>query len=113
MSVTDEELSAFLDGELPPAERRRIIALIAADPELQRRIERMGAVDRDLLAAFAEGEADAAGVSRPLIAAFPRPSARRWLVRGALAAIAAIVAARLFADGAPDRDARPEISGEP
>jgi hypothetical protein len=39
MSVTDEELMAFVDGELAGEEAARVEAAIAADPELIRRVD--------------------------------------------------------------------------
>lgn len=56
MSIPEELLTAYVDGELDPAARARVEAAIAADPELARRMEkhealrvRLGAVHADVL----------------------------------------------------------------
>ena len=53
MTVTDEELSAFLDGELPPGDERRVAAALEKDGGLRRRLQSMGATDALLARAIA------------------------------------------------------------
>ncbi len=45
MTITDDMLSAFLDGELPPEEMKRVAAAIDADAGLRRRAEALAAPD--------------------------------------------------------------------
>ncbi|MGE5565071.1 MAG: anti-sigma factor family protein [Parcubacteria group bacterium] len=40
MSITDEMLMAYVDGELPEAERLKVESVVAADPALQERLEK-------------------------------------------------------------------------
>lgn len=49
---SDEELMAFVDGELAPEAARRIEVALACDPALARRVEALRALDRDIAAAF-------------------------------------------------------------
>jgi len=51
-SPTDEQLSAYLDGELDDLEADRIEQRAAIDPDLRHRIDRLAAVDQRLRAAF-------------------------------------------------------------
>jgi hypothetical protein len=87
-AVTDEELSAFADGELPPHRARRVAAEIRAHPRFADRIHaywrREAALWRALDPVFQE--------SVPHIEA---PRARRWPTAAAL-----IVAALLVTGGA-------------
>jgi len=46
----DEQLSAYLDGELDQSERAEVDAALAASPALARRLEALGAVDDALRA---------------------------------------------------------------
>jgi len=46
--ISDEQLHAYIDGELEPAEARRIEAIIGASPELARQVEQFRA-DKELL----------------------------------------------------------------
>lgn len=41
--VSDEQLHAYIDGELDPAEARRVEAIIAASPELTLQVEQFRA----------------------------------------------------------------------
>ncbi len=50
--ISDERFFAWLDGELEPAEAAAIDALVAADPELQRKAEEHRALGARLRAAF-------------------------------------------------------------
>jgi hypothetical protein len=65
--VTDEQLFAWLDGELNEEEARRIEAEVAADPELTRLAEQHRAMQARLTAAF--GTVAAAPVPDRLLAA--------------------------------------------
>lgn len=49
----DETLSAFLDGALPQAEERRLRARLAAEPELNRRLEALRRADAAVRDAYA------------------------------------------------------------
>lgn len=51
--VSDETLMAFVDGELSPAERMRIEAIIAGSPDLRARMALFDATGRRLSAEFA------------------------------------------------------------
>lgn len=46
MNINDETLSAFLDGELPPAEMKQVRAWLAEDPALADRLAELSAVDK-------------------------------------------------------------------
>lgn len=85
MRITDEDITAWLDGELPAQESREIGERIAADPVLSRRVDGMR-LDRDALGrAF-----DALGTTAPTYPAMP-PAPRRGLFIGvALAASVAL-----------------------
>lgn len=48
----DERLSAWLDGELPPDEAKRLEERLAAEPVLARRLERLREADREAQHAF-------------------------------------------------------------
>jgi hypothetical protein len=102
-AISDETLSAYLDGDLPPQERERIERAAAASPALRRRLadlkandeilrravdQAMGPPSAALLAALAGGETPAnVAPLRPRLA---RPAlAMRW--RAPLAAAAALV----------------------
>jgi hypothetical protein len=50
--IKDERFFAWLDGELEPAEAAEVAALVAADPELQRKAEAHRALGARLGAAF-------------------------------------------------------------
>jgi len=52
LTPTDEQLSAYLDGELADHEADRIEQWAATDPEIRQRIDRLAAVDHRLQAAF-------------------------------------------------------------
>ncbi|MAN50784.1 MULTISPECIES: anti-sigma factor family protein [unclassified Marinimicrobium] len=46
MNINDETLSAFLDGELPPAEMEQVRVRLAEDPALADRLAELSAVDK-------------------------------------------------------------------
>ncbi len=52
MTISDEILMAYLDNELPPDERERVNAALAADPVLQARLKRQERVHAILSTAF-------------------------------------------------------------
>ena len=52
MSISDETLMAYADGELEPAQRAEIEAAMAADPKLAERVEQHRALRRKLNAAY-------------------------------------------------------------
>jgi len=53
MTVTPETLMAFIDGELPPDEQRRVAAEVAKDPALAGYVEQQQKLMTELKAAFA------------------------------------------------------------
>ena len=53
-NITDEMITAWLDGEVSPKERQAIEAAISASPELGMRVARLSRADRMLAPAFAE-----------------------------------------------------------
>lgn len=52
MTITDEKLSAFLDGELPPGEMADLRERIASDETLAARVEELALVDNKLTSAM-------------------------------------------------------------
>lgn len=52
MDISEQDLQAYVDGELAPADRARVEAAIAADPALARTVERERALRLRLHAAF-------------------------------------------------------------
>lgn len=52
MSIPDDVLMAYVDGELPAEERARVEAAIQSDPELARRVAQQKKLRTDLRAAF-------------------------------------------------------------
>lgn len=93
--VTDEELSALLDRELPPERMAELESRIASDPALQRRAENLHSLDMAFREAMSEPLREP--VPERLIAAvgdarMARPAAARfrigvWTLRLASAAI--------------------------
>jgi len=53
MTVTPETLMAYVDGELPPDEARRVAAEIASDPKLSAYVEQQKRLSAQLQSAFA------------------------------------------------------------
>lgn len=53
-NITDEMITAWLDGEVSPKERLAIEAAISASPELGMRVARLSRADRMLAPAYAE-----------------------------------------------------------
>jgi anti-sigma factor RsiW len=98
MILSEEKLSAFLDGELPEAEARAVQEALATDPEMQATLEALMAADTLAKDAFEEmGEepvplALAAAIQDAPVAAAPAnlsepPARARWL-----AAVATVLA---------------------
>jgi hypothetical protein len=52
MTVSDETLGAYVDGELDASERAKVAAALAADAEIARRVERMKMLRNRLQSAF-------------------------------------------------------------
>lgn len=102
LGVTEEQLMAWVDGELPAAEAERIAAAVAADAGLAARAARLQRLNRqlrqafaaelndpvpDTLAAAARGEPVALPGSRATIHPLPaRPLRLGWAAWGGLAA---------------------------
>lgn len=109
--ILDEQLSAFLDGELAPEEVDLVLARLDRDPGLRARFGRYGLIGECLRSGSARPEAlliaegvrsalekEAAGVS-PLP---PQPAAmraRRWLAAGLAATVAVVVVVAVNAPG--------------
>ncbi len=107
----DGRLTAYLDGELPAAERARLEAAVARDSGLRARLERLRAGGRPFDQAF-EPLLEAAPVERleARLAAAGAPHApprsrtkSSWLVRRPVAAMAAAIACAFLAGVAADR----------
>lgn len=133
--ITDDELSAFLDGELDAVRARQIDDAAAADPHLAARIERLRSTDGAVNQAFASlldrpggdaleaairaAEARAEGAAQPAasnvvdLAARRRPS-RAWAWPSSIAAtlVVGILAGRAVSPPAGDWVADP-ASGAP
>ncbi|WP_283195355.1 anti-sigma factor [Rhizobium sp. AN80A] len=101
---SDEELTAYLDGELPPTEAARLEALLETDAELAARLEFLSRASLPFAQAFdpllsqapkTELEAILSRLSATPVAT-PAPSRRRFI--GALAAclVAGVIADRAF-----------------
>jgi hypothetical protein len=117
-AVTPELLAAYVDGELTPAETRRVEAWLAEHPEARDDV----AAQRHLARLFEDAAppppperqwAEAlARVERSL--AVPRPAARRRaaLAVAALIAVAALVLLALALKGPPPQHAAPDDEGE-
>ncbi|HYD86341.1 MAG TPA: hypothetical protein VEA80_02600 [Vitreimonas sp.] len=116
MSVSDEELMAFADGELDAQRRAIIQAAVEADEALQRRVEahrRMrtkladafsGVLSEDMparLRAAAAGEAQSAEVVQLGARRSARWSMREWGAMGASLAAGWLIAVGLFTSTTP------------
>ncbi len=124
MTITDETLSAFLDGELSDEDRAQVEAAIAADPALKARVSALDAATRRFAEAIREADKDPmpAGVEdllRPktdnVVAFKPRKKEQpKWATPAAIAAtlLAIVVAAGLFGAG-PGGDDRVMIAAGP
>lgn len=87
MTIPQETLMAYVDGELPVEEMHHIDAELARDPELQSYVDRQMALRGALRKAFA------AVLDEPLparlTAAVARPASLRWRLREAIRGLAA------------------------
>lgn len=131
MSEADDVLSAFLDDELAPDERARLVSRLDAEPELRTQLDEIAEVRTlvrglappiapagfvDELLATTDPEADAAGEADGAPATVADLDATRARHRGrsraaALVAAAAAVAALVVAVAVPDRSAaRPALA---
>jgi len=104
VSFSDEELTAYLDGEASDDLRGRIAAACVTDPQLTARLTRLTAGQRELVAAF-----DRLLQSAPAAPAIPAPvatGARRRVFGGAAAGLVAGVALAVSVSAwMPGRDA--------
>jgi anti-sigma factor RsiW len=109
LSATEEELHAWLDGELPPERLAAVEARLAAHPEDAARLEAYRADGEAIARLFAHaGEA-------AIRTAAGRPALRPWSVGLAVAAsllIGFLGAALLFARGGPEKDEIAELMDE-
>ncbi len=94
--ISDEQLSAYIDGELPPGEMARVRAALAADPALAARAQQFARVDA-LLAEFSSG-IDAEPLPEAVLALLGAPQAEAADAGGAAGAATVIA---MPARGAP------------
>lgn len=117
---SDEALTAYLDGELPPTEAARLEALLETDAELAARLEFLSRASLPFAQAFdpllsqapkAELEAILSRLSAAPVATPANPGRRRFI--GALAAclVAGVIADRAFI-GLSRKLAAPDESSE-
>lgn len=90
--IDPAELSAFLDGELPPERREQVRAALAGDPALRQTYERLQALDAEWA-----GHA-AAAAFRPRVQLEPEKAPSRIL---AAAAVLSLLALRLALKAPP------------
>ncbi len=74
-TVTDEMITAWLDGEVSPQQREEIEQAVAASPQLGRRVARLSQMDRMLAPAYSETLNAAIPARFEAILARPRASA--------------------------------------
>ena len=136
MSVTDEQIAAYADGELEGAELAQVEAAIAADPALARKVEAHRALKAKLAAHFApildapvpdhlsamlqpkEPPAEVVSLAAERQKRGLAPMVRRWGVYIGPALAAAVVAAAVFLPGMGGSDpvsvdgmAGPQLAG--
>jgi len=87
MTIPEETLMAYVDGELPPDESTRIEAEIARDPALKAFVEKQFALRTALRDSFTE--IMDAPVPERLIAAAQTPPSLRWRMRETLRGLGA------------------------
>ncbi|MDI6835491.1 MAG: anti-sigma factor [Rhizobiaceae bacterium] len=114
---SDEELTAFIDGELDAAEHARIAQAVRDNPQAAERLTFLKRADRlPLRESFASLLDEAPrGSLEDMLAAIPRQDAgkpTRFGRRGFVTAIAASVAAGIVVDRAWMRFAEPSAVGE-
>jgi negative regulator of sigma E activity len=102
--LTEEQLSAWLDDELPPAELELLAARLASSPDLQARVARYGLIGSALRGGQSRGVGGdlvamqlSGRVRRALDAEVPAPSARLAANRSRLAPYAAAAGVALLA----------------
>jgi hypothetical protein len=78
--LSNETLAAFVDGELPPEEMRRVAALVATHPEMERYVRQQERLRLQLRDSFAEIDARSLP-QRLLQTAGGSPVSRRWRLR--------------------------------
>ena len=78
--VTDEMITAWLDGEVSPQQRQEIEEAVAASPELGRRVARLSQMDRMLAPAYAATLK--APIPKRFEAILARPRASAWSLSG-------------------------------
>jgi negative regulator of sigma E activity len=117
---TDETLSAFLDGELPPADMDTVREQVRRQPELAARLAELSLVDKLVRAQASRIDnvpmpanvlamlgADAAAQPRSNVVPFPAQLVRRWTMPLALAAsLVLAVGVVLWRDQAPEGDSQ-------
>lgn len=79
MSVSDDDLSAYLDGALPPDQLKRIAEAIAADATLRQRAESFAGADRIIARAY--GAIDGTPMPSRVTALLAEPSAAGESIR--------------------------------
>ena len=85
-TITDDLLSAFVDGELTPAEQARVRAWLAERPADQARVQAWRA-DREALAAHFRGELDEPAPASLQATVWRRQSTPRWAMAAAAAGL--------------------------
>lgn len=103
--LLDEQLSAFIDGELPPAELDMVLARLDRDPELRLRVGRYALIGECMrsgsarLDVLALGErvrgALASGPPQPVRVDRSATGRRRWIAAGLAAALAVVAVVAL------------------
>lgn len=88
--LRDDQLNAFVDGELTPPQAARVAEALAADPVLAQKVARLHAL-KYALAGFAEE------LPLPQVAPVKRPRRPVWRKRAALAAVSAMLVLTLGA----------------
>ena len=79
-TVTDEMITAWLDGEVSPQQREEIEQAVAASPQLSQRVARLSQMDRMLAPAYAATLK--APIPERFDAILSRPRAASWSLSG-------------------------------
>jgi anti-sigma factor RsiW len=113
-----EELVAYLDGELDAADRKRVEARLAEDPELRAALEQHQAISAALASPGAEAgltpEQTLARVQDRLRRERAPVSRTRWIIAAAAAIIfAVLISARLITDSTGPGGQPPEVAQRP
>ncbi|MEC9031675.1 MAG: hypothetical protein VYB15_07335 [Planctomycetota bacterium] len=114
----EEELVAYLDGELDAAARKRVEARLAEDPELRVALEQHQAISAALAKPDAEGgltpEQTLARVQDRLRRERPLVARAGWILAAAAAIIfAVLIGARLITDSPAPGGQLPEVTQRP